>query len=103
MIAHIMPILAITAGLGVRAVPTPAPEGVTALLTPGTVLEGCVINYPGVHGISIQPVGSSAAVSSAATAGAAKAARSGVARGTGGAASTVSAGKEHICLFSMSH
>jgi hypothetical protein len=98
MIAHTIPALAVTAALGVSAVPMPAPQGVTALITPGTVLDGCVISYPGVHGISIQGIGSAAAASSAVAAGRPAAARSGV---VGDAISAAPAGKVYISLCSM--
>ncbi|CUS14258.1 unnamed protein product [Tuber aestivum] len=61
----------------------PTPQGVTALLTPGAVLDNCVINFPGVHGISIQPADLAAGVISAAG--------SGTGGGAGGVASAVSA------------
>ncbi|KAG0637750.1 hypothetical protein HOY80DRAFT_971374 [Tuber brumale] len=95
MITHTLQILAVTASLGVRAVPMPDPQGVTALLTPGKVLDGCVTNYPGVHGISIQTVGSAVAASPAAAARGAAPARGGAAggkRGTAFARSTAEAG-----------
>lgn len=100
MIAHTLPILVVAVALGVRAIPTPAPQGVTALITPGRVLDSCIINYPGVYGISIRGVGSSAE-SSAATLRGAAAAGSGIARGAEGAASAASTGKGYISLCSM--
>jgi len=96
MIAHTIPVLAVTAALGVGAVPMPAPQGVTALITPGTVLDGCIISYPGVHGISIQGIVSAAAASSAVAAGGPAAAAGGGV--VGGAGSAASAGKAYISL-----
>ena len=78
--------------------PMPAPQGVTALITPGTVLDHCVINYPGVYGISIQGVGSAAAESSAVAIGRPTATGSEI---VGGAVSVASAGKAYISLCSM--
>ncbi|KAG0134336.1 hypothetical protein HOY82DRAFT_668664 [Tuber indicum] len=63
----------------------PDPQGVTALLTPGAVLDGCAINYPGVHGISIQTIGPPVGANSAAAAGGAAPAGSGAVGGKGGA------------------
>lgn len=97
MIAHTLPILAVAVALGVRAIPTPAPQGVTALITPGRVLDSCIINYPGVYGISIRGVSSSAVSSVAALRGAAVGG-SGITRGAEGAASAASAGKGYISL-----
>lgn len=56
MIAHILPLLIATAGIGTNARALPVAQGVTALLSPGAAPEQCKMSAPSTYGISIAPV-----------------------------------------------
>lgn len=57
MIAHILPLLIATAGIGANARALPVAQGVTEIISPGPAPEQCNLSALGNFGVSIAPVG----------------------------------------------